>query len=486
MRRLLLLFTACLMFSATAEAQRSVPPRPTFSAYRQVDDFRLWTFLQKDSVIGTLTSRVDRAKEIHGVAGFALTEELTLDFTKVGGEHALNVIGEHYVAGDGSYLGSEIELSIGGQEGKLEVKRRGGELVGEIGRGRQEQKVSMGIPSRVLAIDNHMVDQFELYFAMRGLTEGDVIDDSIFVPRDMLMAPIRGQVIGWQWQELYKGVLDSVFVVRLEQPSPMELFINRGLLLRKINIPLQDMRIYRNVVRKESRPGPPPFSFGRMVTQIPQYVVFVLAGLVGMLLFSGGLLRQGTIWLAMLVGGIAVVVVALVQVPLQEYLFAQVYRPRMQGGMAIFWGLVAVLPAGVIQEGLKLLGILLLRRWRRFPIEASMAVGAAVGAGLGVIEAAYIQTVVGETDLFTWGVLQRVLFVLFHATSGALIGRAYRVGGKMLWLVLGATVAGNAVLRLLPMFLQGGRVDAGMLSIVSGMLVVGYMLWGVMWQRREI
>ncbi len=475
-----------LAAAGVAEAQRSIPARPSFGAYRQVDDFRVWTFLQKDSVIGTLTSRVDRAEEINGAAGFAVFEELNLDFTKVGGEHALSVRGEHFVAANGSYLGGELQLSVGGQEGTIGVKRRGGELVGEASRGGQEQQVSHALPAGIFAIDNHMADQIELYFALRGLTEGQVINDSIFVPRDMLVAPIRGQVVGWQWQELYKGVLDSVFLVRLEQPAPMELFINRALLLRKINIPTQDMRVYLDVVRKEERTGPPPFSIGRLVKLIPQYVVFALVGLVGVVLFASRFLRQGTIWLAMLVGGVAVVIVALVQVPLQEFLFEKLYRPRMQDGVAALWALVAVLPAGIIQEGLKLLGISGVERMRRFPARAGMAVGAAVGAGLGVIEAGYIQTVVGETDLFTLAVLQRVLFVLFHATAGALIGRAYELGGRVLWLVLAAAVAGNAVLRLMPMFLQTGGADMGLLSILSGILVVAFMLWGVVWQRREV
>ncbi|HOD67353.1 MAG TPA: hypothetical protein PKM94_11770, partial [candidate division Zixibacteria bacterium] len=177
--------------------------------------------------------------------------------------------------------------------------------------------------------------------------------------------------------------------------------------------------------------------------------------------------------------------VAFVQLPFQDYLFEALYRPRVAAGStALPWALLVVLPAGLIQEGLKLLGVVAVGQWRRIPAHYGMATGAAVAAGLGIIEACYLDTVIIDPQLFTWPFLQRVLIILFHATTGALIGQAYFASKRLLWGVLGLAVALNMILRAMPILVQARLMDAGLVNITTGFLVVLLMLGAVVWQRR--
>lgn len=485
MKNLTITLLIATLLAGAAQAQRSVPGRESLSDFRPLGEYRLWTFIQRDSVLGTVTSTVDRETEIDGIEGWVLTERLELDFTKTDGENRFEIQGEHYVAEDGRYLGDDLRLNINDQLGAIELERDDDVIEGQVSRGERSQDVSVPVSPGRFAFDPYMADQLEIFFALRGLTVGEVIEDSVFVPRDLMTVPIRAQVGEFSWVQLYKGVFDSVVTVYLEQPVPAELSINRNLHLRKINYRMQDMRVYLDIVRQQPRSPAPSLSFGLILRMIPKYVAFAIIGLIGLFLYAGSAIRRGKLWIALLLGGVAFLVVALVQLPLQNYIFATLYRPRLEAGsLALPWALLAVLPAGLIQEGLKLLGIYAVDRMRRITAYQGMAVGAAVGAGLGIVEACYLDTVVADTALFTWAFLQRVILILFHATTGALIGRAFLVGRNLLWGVVGLTVLLNMVLRLFPVMVQAQWMDAGLVNIAGGFLVVILMLWAVMWQRR--
>ncbi|HOD66356.1 MAG TPA: hypothetical protein PKM94_06645, partial [candidate division Zixibacteria bacterium] len=304
MKNLWWTLAAVLLGAGAASAQRAVAPRPSLEAFRPVGEYRLWTFIQKDTVLGTIASTVERTVEIGGLRGYALREDFLLDFTKRSGENRFAAAGEHFVGADGAYLGDDLKLNVNGQEGRINVKRKGDVIRGLVGQGRQRREATVTVPSGMFAIDNYMADQFEIYFALRGLTAGETIDDSIFVPRDLLAAPLRGRVTNFSWVQLYKGVFDSVFTVQLDQPVPVELYINRELHLRKLNYRAQDMRVYLDVVREQAELVKPRLTLGALARMIPKYLVFALIGLVGLVLYAGSAVRRLTLWLGALTGAV--------------------------------------------------------------------------------------------------------------------------------------------------------------------------------------
>lgn len=484
------IITACLLalLSGTGQAQRSTPPKGSFESYRPIGELRLWTFLQDDSTIGRLISTVSEVDEVDGRDAYVVRNQLSLDYTKVGGQVVLDVTGDYYYAADGSLLGNDINLKINDQEGGIRLEREGDSLVGTASRGDQETDASVGLPAGLFAIDNDMVDQYELYFALHGLEEGQVIDDSIFVPRDMRVAPLQGEVIGYTWQQLYQGVLDSVYVVRLRQPAAQELFINDDLHLRKINIPTRDMRVYLDVVRQKpeiEKKLEASFSIGRFVKLLPHYALYLVIGLLSAALFLGRAFRRKVVWYGLGVGAAAFVVIALVQLPLQKYLHAALYVPRMDGGTgAIGWAILSILPAGPIQEGLKLLSIGLVTRIRRASPEVLPFVGAMAGAGLGILEACYLDSVVPEAVLVSWALFERAFLILFHVSTGVLLGWAFARGGRTLGLTLLVTMLTNTVIRTLPALLPLRILDQGLLNLLMAFIVVVVAISALVVYRR--
>ncbi len=483
----LLTFAACLLaIPGLVQAQRAVPGRSSVEAHRSMGEIRIWTFIQDDSTIGVLRSQVAGETEIDGISGYVIEEELTLDFTKVGQVSQIQVTGEHYIAADGSYLGDDIRVTVGERTGQLEMERDGARIVGKGRSGETSRDIDVPFAPGGFAIDNYMIDQYELYFAARGLREGDKIEDTIFVPRDQLTTVIKGEVVGWQWQQLWRGVLDSVFYVQLTQPATMQLFINRDLSLRKLYVPSQDLRVYLDVVTVQEQAQVESFGLSKIVTLIPHCLMYLVIGFVAILLFAGAQLRSPTVWLAAGVGGVSFVIIVLVQFPIQNYLFENVFGPRSGAGWsALPAAFLAVLPAGIVQEGLRLLGVFVMDKWRIIGRSRLPAIGAAIGGGMGIVEACYLDSVVPEALLFDWAFLQRILFIFFAATAGTFIGYGYRRAGTALWKWLLIALVLNVLLRLLPVFAQLRVMDSGLIYLTTGFIVVVLMLVGVMVLRRE-
>ena len=487
MKKLLIAPLLVLSVVAGAFAQRSVPGKPSFEAYRPLNEHRVWTFMQKDSTIGTLSSRVVGTREIDGNPGYIIQEELDLDFGKIGSAPLLRLSGEHYVGYDGSYLGDDFDLTIGELEGRVELRRDGQVIRGSMRQAGRRDDVEVSFRRDGKSVDNYMFDQYELYFASQGLTEGETVNDTVFVPRDASLAPIVGEVVGWTWQQLYRGVYDSVFVVRLQQPAPMELFINADLALRKVNIPTLDMRVYLDAARVERRPEEPGLTWGRVVDTLPMYLVYVLVGLLGVLLFAGREMRRRPVWLGLAAGAVSFVLVGLVQMPLQKSIFDQLFGADAPiGFMAFVLALAASAPAGPIQEGLKFLGAAFFSRGRDWSRMRLMAVGTAFGGGLGIVEAAYLDTVVPVTTEADGALLMRLLFVLFHATTGGLIGYGLGTGKRTTAQVIAVTMLLNVVLRGLPIVVQIGVMEYTLVALLSGLVVVLLMLWAIILQRRAM
>jgi len=456
MKKILFACIIALLIGSTVQAQRSVPPKTSFEVYRPIGEIRIWTFIKKDSTIGTLRSVVEGRREIGGVDSYRVRETLSLDYTKVeGGDVKLAVGGEYYFAPDGSYLGNDLTVTVNDQAGKIALERDGDRLTGETVRGEQKDDQELPFTAGRFAIDNDMVDQYELYFAMHGLTEGDVIDDSIFIPRDMRTGRIRGTVVGWTWQELYRDVLDSVFVVRLTEPAPQELFINRKLHLRKINIPTQDMRIYLDVVRaqpKAAEPSRQAVTTGSMARLFGVWLLYMVVALLAMALFIG----RGYKWRASYLAFVFAMIVTLV-VLLIMFRIGRSIDTRS-------WQLALYAAIGVLQAAITL-GVIY-----RFAAGAKAA---------GFAEAGYLawQAMGYGGEMFA---ATSLLLILFQAGSGYLLGWSWTRGrGIFAGIIAAMMVLGIGVRLVVPLV-----ADLALAGLLIGAISVLVLLWALVMHKR--
>ena len=469
MKKILFACIVALLIGSSVQAQRSVPPKTSFEAYRPLGEIRIWTFMKKDSTIGTLRSVVESRREIDGVDGYLVREALSLDYTKVeGGDVVVTVGGEYYVAPDGSYLGNELTVKVNDQAGKITLERDGDRLTGETVRGDQEDDQELPFVAGRFAIDNDMVDQYELYFAMHGLTEGDVIDDSIFIPRDMRTGRIRGTVVGWTWQELYSNVLDSVFVVRLIEPAQQELFINREFHLRKINIPTQDMRIYLDVVRAQPQVPEPPrqaVSTGSMARLAGVWVLYLIVALLAVALFIG----RGYKWRASYLAFVFAMIVTLV-VLLIMFRIGRTVDSRS-------WQIVLYAAIGALQAAVTL-GVIYRfaagSKAYKYPV-----IGAVAGAAAGLAEAGYLawQAMGYGGQMFA---ATSLLLILFQAGSGYLLGWAWTRGrGTFAGMIAALMVLGIGVRLIVPLV-----ADLVLAGLLIGAMSVLVLLWALVMHKR--
>ncbi|MEA2030802.1 MAG: hypothetical protein U9N55_04315 [candidate division Zixibacteria bacterium] len=480
-------FLAVFLLAETAVSQRTISASPSFEAYRSVGEVRVWSFLLKDSVLGQLQSQIVRKCSIDGVDGYVIKEDLNLDYNFVQSSLEIKTAGEHYVASDGAYLGDNLEITINGKTERFVLERNGEKIEGYITREGEEIEQSHKVTKNTFAIDNNFIDQYELYFAMRDIKVGDQITDSIFMPQSGLMAHIKGEVINFSWQRLHSKLLDSVFVVRLSEPQPLELFINKDRRLLKLYDPSQNLRAYLDVVQQTSLPKPirPVFTMQKLGALLPNFLIYLLAGAIVALFFVGRDFRRKEMTYAVLAGLVSIVAIVWVQIPLQEYLLTSSHAPGVSAEPPSFFKvLLGMIPAGFIQESLKILAVFAFASIGKIQMRHRILIGAGFGATLGVVEACYLTGMLPLTGLLSWSLLERISMITFHTTTGALLGHATTGGRSRMLYIYVLMIIINTVLRTLPYLVQADIFTAPVMHLVLGFAVIGLLLGVVIYFKK--
>ncbi|HUV30435.1 MAG TPA: hypothetical protein VMY05_05000 [Acidobacteriota bacterium] len=492
MNRILLTCLAVFLLASAvaAETDRSVEAARSVQAYRPVGDRRVWSFFSRDSTFGRLVSTVSRTASQDGRPGLVLTEELTIDYTMIGGEQVIRQSREHYVDLTGGYLGDRMTLITGEQSEDFRLSRQGGRVNGYFTRAGREVPQSLEVDTGMSGWDNNYVDQLELILAMRDLRVGQRISDSVFQPQALVKTRLTGTVDRFFYQEIYRNRFDSVFLIRLSEPVRAELSFTADRRLVKVNLLDQDIRIYQDeaprtsVPEREAVPSP-RFTVLGLVVMLPHYVTYLLISLVSLLFFARRDLRRGEPYLGYSVGALLFLAALVTQIPLQKMMIAGWFVPSVSSGGSLYLrGIPPSLAAGLIQELLKLAAVWLVISWRKPTSGRCAVIGAFCGAGFGVANVWYH---VGWhlAPLFTFALLERSFLVLYHVASGALLGNA--VGGDRgrLPATLTILVLVNSVLRYLPVFVQEGTVSGAGMTFVFAFLSVGFLLFAVIRLGRQ-
>ena len=487
MKRIILLViaVACLPRAGIAQPVSSDGVADVL-AYRPLGEERRWTFVSRDSVLGTLTSVIDSRREIDGRNGVVIREKLQLDFGKLGHELALDIEDDFCVSPTGFFLGCRIRLATASGKERVELDRDGDRLVGYATRRGAEIEQVLDFKTGGFAVNNYFVDQLELVLATRDLKVGDIIDEEIFVPLDMLASRVRGEIRDFAYLQLHSSLYDSVFVVTLSQPQRVDLFVTRDRRLVKASFPGQDVRAYLDAVKRPPpQPVQPEASRVDIPAYLPWYALFVVVGIFSILFFIG----QGYRWLISYIGfvfGAALfTVVVVTQIPAQKYLVGSVVIPGLRAGESLFvLGLLPSLTVGIIQELLKLLGIFVIARIARIQHNRLTVIGSVCGAGFGVVEACYLLTGMDLSLVASWSLIERGFLILFHATSGALLGYGLARGIRQRAAIVTALILVNSLFRYLPTFVQQQVLPLGVVYFASAIIALVLLFWATLVFRR--
>jgi len=483
MFRLVATFIILFFLSTVSQAQRSVPASADFSSYRPLGEIRGWTFVAKDSALGQLISTVERETEIDGVGGYEISQILQLDYYKIGTERRQRIRSSHSVSLRGHYLGDKMVIDINDETEELELGKNGNKLEGFFTRGASKFDQEIEFPENSFAADILFLDMYENFLAMRNIKVGDTIFDSVFVPQTMLFERVEAIVEHFGLISLYNQVKDSVFVIRFVQPQVMIFYFSPEKRLVKADYLGQQMKAYLDIIRKL----PPEmltqksFSMAKFMNLLPHYGVFLLIGVVSLLFLAGADTYRHNLYLYIMAGGASFIIAIFTQVPLQAYLEQKVFLPKVSAGQSpLLWAAIPALPAGVIQELIKLSVILLIFRFYKMGKRNPLLIGGAIGAGFGIVEASYILSHLPDTPIWSTSLVERGFIMLFHAVSGVMLAAVLLFKSKIKkGVIIAIVVLANSLFRYMPVFIQRNLLDAELLYILTPIIPIVLLLYGV-------
>ncbi len=472
-----------LLFAIAARAQRAVTASTEFSAYRPLGEIRGWTFVAKDSALGQLISTVERETKIDGIEGYEISQILQLDYNKIGVERVQRIRSKHSVSRSGNYLGDKMVIDINEETERLELEKDGQKLEGFYTRGASKFDKEVEFPGTAFAADILFLDMYENFLAMRDLRVGDTIIDSVFVPQTMFFEKVEAIVEHFGLVTLYNQVRDSVFLIRLVQPQVMIFYFNVKKRLVKAEYLAQQMKAYLDIIRQlpPEALSQPSFGLKRFLGLLPHYGVFLLIGVCGFLFFAGADSYRYNLYIFLLIGGAGFLLAALTQVPLQSYLAEKIFLPRVSAGQSpLFWAAVPAIPAGVIQELIKISLMISIFKYLRLGKKNPLLIGGAIGAGFGIVEASFILSHLPESPLWSANLVERGFIILFHVASGVMLAAALLYSSKLKkGVIIAIVILVNGLFRYMPVFVQRQMLDTDLLYLLIPIIPVMLLLYSV-------
>ncbi|MFQ5500055.1 MAG: hypothetical protein ACE5FH_10335 [Candidatus Zixiibacteriota bacterium] len=489
MKRLLVALLALALFAPNVCGRTGVKAASTFDSYRPIGETRLWTFVHRDSTLGRLISTVTRSKTIDGIGGFVIEERLGLDYFRMRGLMKYQLVGEQFVSESGSYLGSDLTITVDDQSSQMKLERDGATITGFIERAGSQAPFEQTVDRSFFALGANLLDQMELFLAMRDIEVGEMIEDSVFVPQDGVNALFQGVVEEFLYLELYQGVFDSVFVIQVSQPQQYRLYLTPDHRLVRADIGTERLRAYLDLVRKplpKKRPAQPQVTLRKAVLASPHIIVYVIVAALCGLFYTGRAYRNSILYVALIFGGIAAMAIPYVQIPVQLYLLGDAFVPSASGGgRPLLATMLPALSAGLIQELLKLgllIAVVMLASPREYLYKS---LGVTVALGFGLVEAAYLVTLISPIPLLSWNLLERLFLILYHVTAGALIGYALSRGYKAVVIWLAVLIAVNSLWRYLPILVQQGKASPEVLSLATSFMTIVLVGTALILFRRD-
>lgn len=467
-----LMIACCLLaMTAPASAQRSIPAADSMTAFREINNLRVWTFTHKAKDMGRLVSFVDGIESMNGQAALRINREFNIDYSLLNDQRTMSVVGQSFVASAGWYLGDHLEVGTDSVSERLELEVDGNKIEGYYTRQGREIDQSLAWPRDYFAWDPNFLDQLEIFLAMHSLTVGETFADTIFQPQSLLYAPVTGFCDDFRYVELYRGKFDSVFTIQLTSPTPMDLYFTADRRLVRADFLTQQIRAYQDVNSKAQPKTPvkPPvtgsrFSIGRLL----QYLGFTLIGLVAVLFFNRTFFRYFESYFALIAGAIAFSLTLFTQVPLQEMLLG---AADVTQSLSLSTFLLPSAAAAVLQEILKLIAIGIVLRFLRPQPGRGVVVGALVGAMFGVLEACWTIGF-ASASLDFWTLLRNGAMILYHVSAGVLLGQAIERGARRWVQRLVMLIVIHIVLRFLPALAFTGKLDDPLVALVVAVLVL--------------
>ena len=241
-------------------------------------------------------------------------------------------------------------------------------------------------------------------------------------------------------------------------------------------------------------------SFFQNVTFIGVFLAFVF-GAVWLACYLPPLFKQYWLW-AVLAGSafLTFIAIAIIQIPLQTWTISSM-SDIWGGDVVLQWALLAGIPnivyTGLVQEGAKLVPVLVYR-WRTesaLDPRLMVAVGAVAGAGFGIFETQWAhnsiiasgwswELVRSEGVIALAGFWERFFTIGFHAGASALAAYGLAKGKGVRFYFL--AVISHAVLNYSVLLVQKELISFAVAEVyiaIIALLVAGVAIW-LRWRKQ--
>ncbi len=441
---------------------------------------RVYHYFLKDKKFGELESVSKGKSSLDGIDAFRIDEKLEIDLTPFGNPYKLKIENEHYINAQSFYIGDDMELEVNDQKQELYLKHSGNSISGYFEKDNQKQEINQALGTSILSVDNYMLDQIEIFLAGKTMRIGDTLVDSFFIPQIMMISPAKAVVEAFT-KVIYGSSVDSAFVCHFIEPSDQIAYITKSGKLLKITQPSQSItaELVENILDK-FKPKTSALTLGSFFRRLPLFAIYILTGIILVFPFIMKNFRNMNVYIAVFIGAISYNLLSITHVPIQEWYTNAIIIPGLRTGGTIFsYAIVSSLMAGLFQDIVKALPIIAIYYFGRNVKLAPMHIGIFCALGFGIYEAGTLTGALyqsGATKIISWPVFERILAILFHIVSGALIGFNINRGIYRFAATLGIVILIHSFMTYPIIFVQKRIIDIGLFEILTALINILLLL----------
>ncbi len=447
-----------IVFTITADGATDI------RTHWQEGETRTYHFRMGIQSLGMHTARFVEAKEAPGIGVICLFEmDANLDMTSVGHDIKTERTCSLFCTAAGLPLRYVADYKVGTSAYSIEAVIQQGVFKGSADGIGLDSTFEIIIPPETYLCDNDFIAQWQMVFANLDLQLGDTHSVDILIPEDIRRVPLSLVVIG---TELVAVGNESVLctVVKAERIN-YRFYVGPDRKLHRVVEPRQGLVI--DLMPSSETDTETSAQAGTFWRTFPRraliWTVYAVWGLIFLAFLGKDGISRFDLWAVLAVAGAAFGLVFVVQAPVQREIAKSVFTAIGSKGAGMYIGaFVTALVSGTFQEALKIAPTWL--NWYRLEqkpnLRLMMALGAAAGAGFGVVEACWLTGgafAAGHVGLVSPVIWERLITIFFHVGTGALLG--YGVGRRQLWQYWLLTAVLHTFASFLVVFLMQGFVD---------------------------
>jgi RsiW-degrading membrane proteinase PrsW (M82 family) len=382
-------------------------------------EVREYLFQMAGQQVGRQWNQLLVGTETDSGQSYELRFKLNLDLSAIGQPTEMEMEGGLTLTQEGRPLSYELDVSVDEEKQGLKATFAGDQVLATVTKGGRESEHRMPFSPDIFVVDNNMIGQWGLMLGLLPLKVGQKMNQKIFIPQALSEMDIQVDVTGVE-EVAVGGIQEEAFACHIAPLGEICWVTMDGRMVR-LEDPKQSLVVTLLSVQGEAPPEPSSqdsFFLRTLPHRAAGYLIYLIAALASLALLGRKRLARWDLWVLLAAGGGLFPLALNLQVPLQRLYMRWMVVSGVQRGLSIFvLGIGTVVLSGIIQEFFKFLPVFLRLRFTATTVDhrTALALGAAVGAGFGLLEAILITgNALALGIISPWAIFERAFAILFH------------------------------------------------------------------------